>query len=156
MFELKFLVGLNCSIMFIDMGLMVVFIILAVLGLGAGVWGFVLREKHTERFDETITSRGTGFLRGVFEKSRSKGIRTSFYFEYKIADFYKRLKTGDREIVIDALILFGFSAAVVFTFLAVGSGLVAGGEEWGWLIIGLVVLIVLFVTVTHIREARKS
>lgn len=140
------------------MSFIVLFIILAVLGFFTGFVGAVLRGRGVKptSFDTTVTGKSSGFLKWGIHFSRMKGVRLSFGSTYKIPDFYKALRQGNRKAMLDALIIFGFSAAVIFTFLAVGSGLIAGGEEAGWLIIGLVTLTVIATALAHIRGCLKS
>lgn len=140
------------------MSFMLLFIILAVLGFFTGVVGAVLRGRGVKptSFDSTVTGKSSGFLKWGIGFSRMKGVRVTFGSAYKIPGFYKELRQGNRKAMLDALIIFGFSAAVVFTFLAVGSGLIAGGEEAGWLIIGLVILTVIVTALAHIRGSIKS
>jgi len=145
-------------------------IILAVLGFLAGVIGLVLM-RHSwklEKLDGTYSykagrpetqledhDREKIFYR---EKGREKlkGVRGSFEFRYEIPEFFTRLRSGDKDTLSHAFILFGFSLFVIFTFLSIGIGLVKGGEKGGWYFIGTVLLVMILLLVVYSSNYRKS
>jgi len=131
------------------------------LALNRSKWQF-------KRFDGTFLYEEDNFrpedkdkgMQRLFHKKisieRLKGIRGSFRFNYQISEFYNKIASGDKQAIIHAFILLGFFSCAVFTFLAVGIGLVNGGSEEGWYFIGLTMLIVIFLIISHRRQYRKS
>jgi hypothetical protein len=89
-------------------------------------------------------------------RERLKGVRGSFEFRYEIPEFFSKLRSGDKSVRVHALILFGFSSFVMFTFLSIGIGLVRGGEQGGWYFIGVVLLTIIILVVVYTRHYRRS
>lgn len=114
---------------------------------------FIYKEDNYETKDNGIKKQK--LLHKEIGKIKLKGIRGSFKFNYLIPEFYKKIASGDKQTIIHAFIIFGFFSFTVFTFLAIGIGLVNEGDKGGWYFIGITILIILFLTFSHIRQHRK-
>lgn len=149
--------------------LFIVCLVLAVMGLAFGISGLVLDKNSwvVEKFSRTFRYRAgrspadenslenKTLLHREIGWEMSKGLRAGYGFEYRIPEFYAKIFSGDKATLIHAFVLFGFFAFAVFTFYAIGIGLIQGGNENGWIFIGAVTFIVVLVCTLHIRQYRR-
>jgi hypothetical protein len=145
-------------------------IIIAVVGLIMGILGLFLSKKNWkfEKIDGTLKYKGrpseseagrtkkTKLLYKEIGVEKVKGVRGRLSFGYQIPEFYRRIAARDKQTIIHAFIVFGFFSFAVFTFFAIGIGLVNGGDENGWVFIVLTAAIVLFVVFSHLSKVRKT
>lgn len=150
--------------------LIILCIALAVLGLFIGILGLFLNKKNWkfEKISGTIKynegdieqedndTKNIKLLHKVTSIEKVKGIAGDFSFKYQIPEFYKKIKSGNKQAITHALILFGFFSCTLFTFLAIGIGLVNAGESGGWYILGIVIFVVIFLFFSHTKQYRKS
>jgi len=146
---------------------MVIFIVLAVLAFMVMVLGIFFNRRmfKSEKIDGMYVYRGSESVcrkNGTRKKQwgfgiqKLKGRRVSFQIRYKIPDFYKKLRAGDRQALYAALILFGGTGFVLCVFLSIGVGLLESGEDGGWYVISAVVLFILLIVVSHCKAVKNA
>lgn len=119
--------------------LMIIFIVIAVSGLIAGIYGFMhvadaeKRNIDYEGVDTTKTS--TSY---EVEYKKQKGIEANYSTEYEIADFFEKIRKKDPKAINDAFIVFGMGAFIFSTLLAAGAGMIAYNNKFGWVFLVLV------------------
>lgn len=145
----------------------ITFIVLAAIGFLVMIAGLVLNRKRFKwtKLDGTYRYRASD---NIAEKNRTqvkqqefgiqkmKGISGAFSITYQIPEFYKKIRSGDPDTIRFSLLFFGAVVFVLSTFLAIGAGLVKGGDSNGWLVIGFIVFTILLTIALHIRAVRKS
>ncbi len=123
--------------------LMFVFIVIAVAGLTVMIYGFATYGNiQTGQFEKKGVTKSESSSSDGISKSvkyeNVKGVEYSHSFEYDIEDFWQKLREKDPATQKNALILFGGSAFIFFTFFAVGAGMIAHKNHFGWVFIVLV------------------
>ncbi len=137
--------------------LMLISIGIAVAGLTTMIYGFATygniqpTKINKEETTTSKTSSGTGISKEV-EYKKQKGIEYSHSFEYEIDDFWQKLRDKDPATQKNALIVFGGSAFIFFTFFAIGAGMVAHKNHFGWVFLLFPAAILVYVIYEFVKK----
>ena len=145
----------------------IIFIVLAVIAFLIMIAGLILLRKsfkwekvngtYKYKSSESLSRKnGTQIKHREIGIQKMKGIMGSFSIKYQIPEFYKKLRSGDRKTIRFSILFFGGNVFILFTFLAIGTGLVEGGDPNGWYFIGAVIIFIVLVVFLHTRSAKKS
>ncbi|MCK4836257.1 MAG: hypothetical protein KAT17_06455 [Candidatus Aminicenantes bacterium] len=145
----------------------IIFVIPAIIFFLIMIAGLILLRKsfkwkkvdgtYKYRASENISKKnGAQVKHWEIGIQKMKGIVGYFSIKYKIPEFYQKLRSGDRKTFHFSLLLFGAIGFVLFTFLAIGTGLLEGGNSNGWYIIGAVFVFIILVIFLHSRSVKQS